>query len=268
MNISLLGFVLGLLLLAIPLYVIYALDLGIMRRLIRSFLLMAVPVALIGLLLQLLIRWNNIALNILVGVLICLLSSFVIIGKARLKSSKMLFPMFAGVLLSVFLISLYFLFFVIGLKNPFDARFFFPILGLLAGCSIGINVKALHFYYIGLVHHNRLYYYLLGNGGSHKEAVTYLLRRSFQAAALPILRRMSLVMVGVAPVMLYALVMSGVGVMTAVAIQILLYVAVLAMSFSSVFICIYVARRYSFDEYEKLKDVTKNRTTNPVAEES
>ena len=55
MNISVLGLVLGLLLLALPIYIIYAFDLRLMRRLLKSLAMMAVMVSAFGAITALLI---------------------------------------------------------------------------------------------------------------------------------------------------------------------------------------------------------------------
>ena len=44
-----------------------------------------------------------------------------------------------------------------------------------------VNYKALSVYYMGLKYHNQLYYYyLLGNGATHSEAVAYFVRRALE----------------------------------------------------------------------------------------
>lgn len=58
MNISVLGLVLGLLLLALPIYIIYAFDLRLMRRLLKSLATMAVMVSAFGAITALLMTCN------------------------------------------------------------------------------------------------------------------------------------------------------------------------------------------------------------------
>lgn len=257
MEITLLGFVLGLLLLAVPVYIIYVLDLRRMRRLMTSLAVMAGGVTMTGAATYLLIYWNSLLPTLLSGVVMALAGAVLAIRKARLSIPRMIVPVGVGLLLSVFVVGLYMLFLVLGLKNPFDARYFVPVMGLLVGSTVGLNAHGLHIYYMGLHHHNQLYYYMLGNGSTHRQATNYFVRRAFQAALNPLMWLMSGIVLTNAPVMMLALVMGGVGVATAMALQILLFVAVLAVSFSSLFITLTVARRYSFDEYEQLKPVVK-----------
>lgn len=272
MEISLLGFVLGLLLLIIPFYVVYVLNLHQMQRLLKAIGMMLVSVMLTGGGVYLLLKWNSVMLTVLSGVVMVLFSSLFTIKKARQKVGKLLFPVASGTLLSVFFVGIYVLFLVLGLSNPFDVRFFVPVLGLLAGCTIGANAHALHIYYMGLHYHHQLYDYILGNGGTHSEATNYFVRRAFQAAMIPIMRQMSGIVLCNAPVLMLALVMSGVGVATAMALQILLFVMVLATSFASLFLTLLIGRKYNFDAYHNLSPMAETATRpaapSPVSETS
>lgn len=272
MEISLLGFVLGLLLLIIPFYVVYVLNLHQMRRLLKAIGMMLISVILTGGGVYLLLKWNSVIFTILSGVVMALFSSVFTIRKAGLKVGGLFLPVATGMLLSVFFIGIYVLFLVLGLRNPFDVRFFVPVLGLLAGCSIGANAHALHIYYMGLHHYHQLYYYILGNGGTHSEATSYFVRRAFQAALNPIMRQMSGIVLCNAPVLMLALVMSGVGVATAMALQILLFVMVLATSFASLFLTLIIGRKYNFDAYNNLRSMggtaTPTAASSPVSETS
>lgn len=256
MEISLLGFVLGLLLLALPLYILYVFDPRTIRRLVASFGSMAASVIASGAALYVVVKWNNTALTILSGMVMAVLSAVLVIRKSRLRMPALIIPVASGMLVSVFIIGLYTLFLVLGLKNPFEGRFFVPIFGLLTGCTIGANAHALHIYYMGLYHHNQLYDYLLGNGSTHREATQYFVRRALQAALNPVMWLMSGIVFVNAPVLMLALVMSGVNIFTAMAMQILLFVMVLAVIVASLFITLLMGRKYHFDKYEKLRPIT------------
>ncbi|MBM6993226.1 MAG: ABC transporter permease [Prevotella sp.] len=263
MEISLLGFLLGLLLMAIPVYIIYAMDLRRMRRFMVSLVKMVAMVVLTGGATYLLVRWNSVVLNILAGIVMAVASAALTIRQANLRVARLLLPVASGLVVASFVVGLYVLFLVVGLKNPFDARFFIPVFGWLTGCSISLNANALHAYYMGLHHHNQLYYYLLGNGSTHREAVNYFVRRSFQAALNPLMKQMSGLVFATAPVLMLALVMGGTDILTAMALQILFFLMVVSASLVSLFLTMLMGRRYSFDAYEKLRPVAKTVATDP-----
>lgn len=271
MNISVLGLVLGLLLLALPIYIIYAFDLRLMRRLLKSLAMMAVMVSAFGAITALLMTCNILWVNLLVGVAIALLSSVVVVLRSGLRQRRLLLPVMAASVAPLLLVSLYVLLLVLSLKEPFDTRFFIPMLGLMVGMASGLIARALHAYYMGLAHHNELYYYLLGNGATHREAVRHFVRRGFQAALVPVMRQMSSMFLTTAPALMLGLVMSGVGVWTAALLEVVVLLAVTVYALTTFWLAILLSRRYAFDEYERLRPMKKGEApvapTSPVAPE-
>ena len=271
MNISVLGLVLGLLLLALPIYIIYAFDLRLMRRLLKSLAMMAVMVSAFGAITALLMTCNILWVNLLVGVALALLSSVVVVLRSGLRQRRLLLPVMAASVAPLLLVSLYVLLLVHSLKEPFDTRFFIPMLGLMVGMASGLIARALHAYYMGLAHHNELYYYLLGNGATHREAVRHFVRRGFQAALVPVMRQMSGMFLTMAPALMLGLVMSGVGVWTAALLEVVVLLAVTVYALTTFWLAILLSRRYAFDEYERLRPMKKGEApvapTSPVAPE-
>lgn len=271
MNISVLGLVLGLLLIALPIYIIYAFDLRLMRRLLKSLAMMAVMVSAFGAITALLMTCNILWVNLLVGVALALLSSVVVVLRSGLRQRRLLLPVMAASVAPLLLVSLYVLLLVLSLKEPFDTRFFIPMLGLMVGMASGLIARALHAYYMGLAHHNELYYYLLGNGATHREAVRHFMRRGFQAALVPVMKQMSGMFLTTAPTLMLGLVMSGVGVWTAVILEVVVVLAVMVYALTTFWLAILLSRRYAFDEYERLRPMKKGEApvvpTTPVASE-
>lgn len=271
MNISVLGLVLGLLLIALPIYIIYAFDLRVMRRLLKSLAMMAVVVSAFGAVTALLITYNVLWVNVLVAVVLALLSSVVVVLRSGLRQRRLLLPVMAASVVPLLFVSLYVLLLVLSLKKPFDTRFFIPMLGLMVGMASGLIARALRAYYIGLEHHNELYYYLLGNGATHREAVRHFMRRGFQAALVPVMKQMSGMFLTTAPTLMLGLVMSGVGVWTAVILEVVVVLAVMVYALTTFWLTILLSRRYAFDEYERLRPMKKGEApvvpTTPVASE-
>lgn len=271
MNISVLGLVLGLLLIALPIYIIYAFDLRVMRRLLKSLAMMAVVVLAFGAVTALLITYNVLWVNVLAAVVLALLSSVVVVLRSGLRQRRLLLPVMAASVVPLLFVSLYVLLLVLSLKKPFDTRFFIPMLGLMVGMASGLIARALRAYYIGLEHHNELYYYLLGNGATHREAVRHFMRRGFQAALVPVMKQMSGMFLTTAPTLMLGLVMSGVGVWTAVILEVVVVLAVMVYALTTFWLAILLSRRYAFDEYERLRPMKKGEApvapTTPVASE-
>lgn len=262
MEISILGLILGLLLLVIPLYIIYSFKLKIMPKALAGITKMLVYLCLTGFFLKYIFEWNSIFINILWVIAMALAASFTTVVKARLNVRKFIIPVGVGIFLTTLVLGLFFIFLVAGQKNPFDARYFIPITGLLIGSMVETNYKALSTYYMGLKHHNQLYYYLLGNGATHNEAVNYFVRRALEKTSIESVAKMAVIVVGLSPIVMWTMLLNGASVVSAVEYQVLIIIATFCASMLSVVITLWVARRYSFDEYGRLRNISKTVDVN------
>lgn len=256
MELTVIGFCLGLILLGIPLYIMYRFKVRLISKLLVAFVKMLACLCLTGIFLYYVFEWNNVLVNILWFLLMAVVVSFTTLSKARLSVAKLTVPVLAATALSVVLFGLFFLFFVMGMKNPFDARCFIPVMGFLTGSMLEVNYKALSTYYMGLRYHQQLYYFLLGNGATHEEAVDYFLRRALEKNAAYYISRMTYLVVGLSPVVIWSMLLSGSSVIAAVEYQALLIIACFCTSIVALAATLWIARRYAFDAYNQLKDIT------------
>lgn len=259
MSITVWGILLGSLLLAIPVYVIYRFKLKIINRVLAAVCRMVLVVFATALLVYTIIKLNSVGFSIVAFLLLVSVSSVLVVRKSGLKPTKLLIPVMGGMLLTTSVIGFYVLFFVLGLKNPFVPQYFLPVMGLIAFGMISVNARALQIYYMGLKNHSQLYYYLLGNGSNHYEAVSYLLRRCLQASIVSSTRQLSRIVMASAPVLMFGMMLGGAGVVDAAVCQVLFMIVVMASSIGAVIVTLLLARQGSFDEYERLKPVFKNR---------
>lgn len=253
MQITILRLCLGLLLLAIPVGVITYLRLRLLRELLTAFVRMAVSLCLTGVFLGYVMQMGSSWLNVLWIVLLALLASWSVIRKARLRTGRFLLPVTAGVLLSTVTVGFYLLFVVLEVGQPFDPRYWIPVFGLLIGHMVRANSDALSIYYMGLKHHHQLYLYLTGNGATHREAVDYFTKRALEKNMKPALSGMAYMTVSVCPVILWAMILAGADLLTAVESQLLLVIGAFAASTVSLIITLFVGRKYLFDDYERLR---------------
>jgi len=267
MKISLLGIVLGLVLVAFPIFIIFQYRLTLLNRYVKSIVRLIVSVAVVALCTFASVKLNSLALNILLALLFCVFSTAMSVVKSRLKFERSFLPLLAGTLAGAIVVGLYFIFLVMGARGAQVSTWLIPIYGLLAGGMIEANARALETYYSGLRHHNQLYYYLLGNGCTHAKATEYFFRRGLQTSIVTVCKRMSAVTFAASPSIFFVAVMGRMDVLTAAALQVFLLFAVLSASLISVFVSLLIGRRYNFDEYNKLKKVFKNETKNDVKAE-
>ena len=170
-DISYLSLAVGLLLLAIPLYFFHRLGARLIRSTVTATVRMVLQLLFIGFYLHYLFEWNNPAINVLWVLIMVLVATFTAAHRTRLRLGTIAVPLFSGLLATAAVVGMYFLVLVLGLPKPFDARYFVPIMGILMGNMLSVNVIALNAYYDSLQREQHLYYYLLGNGATHLEAV-------------------------------------------------------------------------------------------------
>lgn len=261
MIISIVGLLFGMLLVAIPVFAIYYFNLGLVHRFVNCLIRMVISVTLMALVVWGAVKLDSWIYDVVMMLLLTLLTSVLTLRRSRLRANVLLIPAFIGTFAGLVIMSFYGIILILGDHNPFIAHVFIPFVGIIGGSMIDINGKSLQIYYSGLLHHGQLYNYLLGNGSTHSEAVRYFVRRSMQTCIITTGKKMSRLVFQTAPVLLFAMVMSGVDVFTAACFQILFYLMVIAASLIALFVTLAIARRYSFDEYERLKPVS-NLSTN------
>lgn len=252
MEITLLGLFLGLLLLSVPLGVAHVLGLRVGGKAVVAAVRMVLGVGLLGAAVWFLDSQGSVALSVLFVLLMILFSVFAVVRRSRVGLRNYFVPVFAGVASSSLIVAAYVLLAVLDVECVLGARYLIPVVGVLSAGSIVACSGALSAYHSGLRNHSRLYYYLIGNGATHAEALDHFLRRAMEKAMLPGVSRMAVTVVASAPVMMWGMVVAGVDVFTAAAFQVVMTVAMFASSVLSVLVTLVVARRYTIDKYSRL----------------
>lgn len=252
MNITIVSFLLGILLLALPLYLLHVLQVPMIGKVLRAFGRAAVMLVALGACLYLVFHWNHWAVNMLVVFLMAAVGMWLVVRHARL-GTQMLVPIGAGLLVALIFIGAWLLLLALGVRRPLEAQYLLPVAGFLVGSMTQTLSYALSVYYRSLIHHDELYYYIIGNGASQAEALSWYVRRSLQATVLPHVKQMSAFVLTMSPLVVWAMLLSGSSVVEAVAVQLLVLVAGFTASVVALVVALFVARRYSFDGYGRLK---------------
>lgn len=245
--------VLGLLLFVIPIYTLYLLRVDVWRKALKALGRMVVALGAAALLTQAALWLSNIAFTLLCAVVMVAVTAAAMVARSRIRQPRFVVPVALGLLLTAVPLGLYFVFLVLGVGTPLDARYFLPTMGLVVGAVSDANTKALGAYYDGLRHHARLYFYLIGNGATRTEAIGYFTRRSLKRAVMPGLSRMGILAIGTAPVTMWVMVFCGLPVATALLAQLLLVGLLIAVSVLSLILTLVLARRYAFDQYDNIQ---------------
>lgn len=245
MNISSLGIFFGVLLAALPVFIIIRFRLNLTRRFLMSLVRMVVATGLLAALMTLATWAQSITLSIAISIIIGLFTALTTTVKARLKPGRDYLPIAAGSLAGVIIVAFYFIFLVLGTRDPFAINVFLPVTGLLAGSITGANTKAMIAYNDSLVHHGQLYNYLLGNGCTQRQALDYFVRRSLRASILSVSKHMSRMVFIEAPVAFFVALMGNISIVAAAALQVTLILAIASASVVAVFITLTIKRKRS-----------------------
>lgn len=245
MNITTLGIIFGALLVAFPIFVIIRFRLNLMRNFLKSLLRMTVSVGVLAALMGLVTWADSISVSVISSVVICLFTALTTTVMARLKLQGHYLSVAAGALAGILVVGFYFMFLVLGTRNPFTINIYIPVIGLLAGGITSANTNAFATYSDGLVHHGQLYNYLLGNGCTQRQALDYFVRRSLRASILSVSKQMSRIVFIEAPVAFFVALMGNASILTAAMLQILLTLAVASASVISVFVTLTIERKRS-----------------------
>jgi len=253
MEIHVFGLVMGLLLLAVPYILLGVFDSRMGRKFTIATFRMLLSVAVLSALAFLSRYDDKVYLDVLIALAIVIVSSVVIVHRAKLLVRHYFLPVLVGQFVSVAVMTAYLLFIVMTATNGSSLRFLLPIAAILSASSVVATSEALFAYRTGLECQSRLYYYLVGNGASHAEALYYFVRRAMQRAVMPSIRHFGSIGLSAAPIMMWIMIADGVSVFTAAAFQVIMVAAMAATTILAVILTLLIARRYTIDEYGRLK---------------
>lgn len=255
MDITIIGLVAGMLLLAIPIYAFYRFGAKLIKPTLFAAARMIVQLFLIGLYLKYLFEWNSWWVNLLWVVVMVVVAAFTAQRRTRLKMSVVFLPLCVGFFSAAFVVGLYFLVIVLRLGNPFDARYFIPIMGILMGNMLGVNFLGLSTYYEGLRRESTLFKYLLGNGATHFEAVRPFVSVAIGKAFSPCIANMAVMGIVSLPGTMTGQILGGSLPGIAVKYQIMIVVITFSSSMFSFIVSLAMSDKKSFDSFGMLKDI-------------
>ena len=257
MDITLPSLAIGLLLLLIPLYFLWKLRTGLVRATLIAAARMIVQLFLISIYLRYLFEWDLPWLNTLWVVIMTLIATHTIGQRTGLRRRIVAVPAFSGFLISALVIGFFFLCLVLELDQPFTAQYFIPIMGILMGNMLGVNVLALSTFYSGLEREQATYYYLLGNGATRFEAWLPFMREAVIKSFTPCIANMAVMGIVALPGTMIGQILGGSAPDVAVKYQMMIVVITMSASMLSLILALWLSTRNAFDDFGRLKKVKK-----------
>lgn len=249
------GYILSALLLILPCYFLWKIKSKMILPYVISMLRMAIQLVLVGVYMKWIFLCNSVWIDLLWLVLMGLVVTVSVSKQANLRLRLMFLPIMTGLIITSIGIGLYVLFILFTPLSMFDTRYIVPIIGILLGCMHRVSDIALNEFYSSLRYEGQLYEYMLGNGATHLEAIIPFVRRAIEKALKPTLAHLSVAGILTIPGLFLGQLLGGISPMIAALNTVLVFAASVFASVISVVLTIFVADRYSFDCYGRLRRV-------------
>lgn len=257
-DISYLHLGIGLLLLLIPFYYIWRFETKLLKSICIGTVRMVLQMLFIGVYLRYLFEWDNPIINLLWVLIMVYIAAETALTRTKVKRNILMMPLIVGFVVASVLIGLYFLGIVLQLNNVFSAQYFIPIMGILLGNMLSVNVIAVGAFYSTLQREQNLYYYLLGNGASRSEALQPFVRQAIVKAFSPAIANMAVMGLVSLPGTMIGQILGGSSPNVAIKYQIMIVVVTMSASMLSLMIAIRLSADRAFDGYGRLRRVGKS----------
>lgn len=244
---------LGYLLLLIPIAILILYKTGLAKATIIAIVRMTIQLLLVGIYLKYVFLWDKWWINLLWGLLMIIIATFTIGGRAKMKHPVFLIPMFTAFLTAMLVVDFYFLKIVLQLKNPLTARYFIPITGMILGNCLRSNVIALNVFYSGIHKNKNLYHFLIGNGATQNEATLPFMKEALITAFNPVIANTAVMGLISLPGMMTGQILGGSNPDVAIKYQIMLMITIFVASTLTVFLTIKIVNLIVFDKFSRLK---------------
>ena len=251
-NISISGLLLGLLLIAPTMLIIWRLRLGFNKKLVIAVLRMLVQLGFVAVYLKYIFLLDNILVNLTYVCLMVLFAAFSGIRNSSLRLKKLLLPTFVSMLLPTLFTLLYFNAAIIQLDYIFKADVLIPIAGLMLGNTLKSNIVALKTFFNMALKEEKTYLFLLANGANKQEAARPFMKEAIRMSMAPNLATMATVGLVSLPGVMTGQILGGSDPVLAVKYQIMVMIIIFFNSILSNVLQLFFAIRQGFDERDQL----------------
>lgn len=247
----------GLLLMIIPVYFLWKYRTGMVKSTVTALARMVGQLFLVGLYLKYLFLWDNPFLNVAWVIIMVFVATETALTRTKLKRSIMMCPIMVGFVTGAILVGFYFLGIVLELNNVFSVQYFIPVLGILMGNMLGVNVIALNTFYSHLRRESTYYYFMLGNGATVQEAVSPFVKQALVRAFSPAIANMAVMGLVALPGTMIGQILGGSTPDVAIKYQMMIIVITISASMLSIAVTLYLVRRLAFDADGCIKNVSR-----------
>jgi putative ABC transport system permease protein len=252
MKISYLSLAVYLLLLIIPIAIMIYLKLKVIRSLLISILRMILQLALVGLYLEYIFKWDNPLINSL-----WILVMVVVANQSILKESDLRFKVFFLYTMPAFIITMVFSFvtflIVFDVTTIISARYLIPIGGMVMGNMLRGNVVSLDRLFHSLTQREEEYIYYISLGATRREALIPFISEALRSALAPYLSTLATMGLVSLPGMMTGQILGGASPAVAIQYQVMIMIAIFVASSLSTFLGMLFALIPSIDNCGRIR---------------
>lgn len=240
-------------LLLIPIGIFIWLNLGLVRETIISAIRMAIQLLLVGVYLKYIFQINNGFVNLAWVLVMMVAANMSVLGKSGLKRKVFFWRTLAGIAVSTFIVSGWFILVAIRPEPLYDARYMVPIIGMILGNCQRSNVMSLERFYSGIRKNEQEFMTYLMLGASLKEAVRPYLRTSLKATVNPSISTMATMGIVSLPGMMTGQILGGALPLPAIKYQIGIMICIFTAMVIAALVNILLSLPVAFDDHQRLK---------------
>ncbi|MGR5238207.1 ABC transporter permease [Vibrio alfacsensis] len=241
------------LILLVPLAINARYKLGIAKSTTISVIRMTIQLVLVGMYLEYLFQLNSLVINIVWLAIMIIVGASSIVGKANLPKYPLIFPLIAGLTLSLLplLVAT-----TIGLIRPvpfYNAQYIIPLAGMLLGNSLSSNIIALQNLFTAFEQRKSEYEAAISLGATPKYASFPFVQDAIRKSLAPILASMATTGLVTLPGMMTGQILAGANPMIAIKYQLVIMLAIFVMLSVSVVISIEMTLHYAQTKEGRIK---------------
>ena len=239
--------------LLLPLLINRYYQLSMTKEVLIAVARMAVQLISVGLYLHYVFSFNNLWVNIGWIILMVVIGSSAIVGKAKLPKRVIFMPVACGLSVALLPLMLLLCYLVIRPVPIYSAQYVIPLAGMLLGNSLSSNIVALQHLFEGFAQRRSEYEAAIALGANPFQAANPFVIDALKKAQAPILASMATTGLVTLPGMMTGQILAGISPILAIKYQLVILIAIFVMITVSLAITLQLSLRRTLCKTGRIK---------------
>jgi putative ABC transport system permease protein len=252
-DINIWDLLIGFSILVVPLSIFWYYKIKLNKDLLISVFRMVAQLFLVAVYLEWIFEKNNALINTMWVLIMVLTGAATVVKRVGIPWKNFLVPFLISGFVSMAIIDGFFLGLVIKLDYFFDARYFVPVTGMVLGNSLNHNIVGLTSWFDGFSKQKELYYFLLTNSGSRRQAMRPFIQEALIKGLNPLLATMSVMGLISLPGMMTGQILGGAPPAVAIKYQVMIMLAIFTGCTLTLVLSILLSKNKLFDDFGNVR---------------